>query len=145
MAEAKHSTRAVRTLRIYCPIDRETLAGLMAGRAAVIEQDRVLGPMLDIVRGDTLLGDFGTYTAVVELAPGWELFTPGPAARPALGEAGASTVSPTAILTLHIPGDADEAAVARAIDAILGAHPWEVPVIELGETRLVVRLPVAPD
>ncbi|QXQ05517.1 hypothetical protein KX816_14930 [Sphingosinicellaceae bacterium] len=135
----QHSTRAVRVLRVYCPIAAETLVALATGQAAAIDRDATLAAILGIVRGDNPLGDFAPYRSVVELAPGWELFTPGADARPALGEAGRASASPTAILTIYIPADAPEAAVSSAVDAIVAAHPWEVPVIELTEARLVVR------
>ncbi|MXP09022.1 hypothetical protein [Pseudoblastomonas halimionae] len=61
-----------------------------------------------------------------------------PDASPTLGEAGAASVSPTAVLTIYIPSEAPQDKVTRAIDAILAAHPWEVPVIEVSETRLVM-------
>ncbi|WP_448663382.1 hypothetical protein ACG3SL_01530 [Sphingomonas sp. CJ20] len=134
-----HALLPARALRVHCPIEAATLAGLLAGRTACIEADPVLAAMLAIVRSDTPLGDFGAYRSVVELAPGWELFTPGADAVPTLGKAGSGAVSPTAILTLYIPGDAPAEALAHAIDAIMTAHPWEVPVIELRETMLVTR------
>lgn len=95
--------------------------------------------MLAIVQDHGVLGDFGSYRSVVELATGWELFTPGPDAKPALGMAETSTASPTAILTLHIPSDTAEDAVSAALSAIVAAHPWEVPVIEITPSSLVTR------
>lgn len=135
----KHSTRAVRVLRIYCPIDRKTSVLLMSGELSSIDRTSALGAILEIVRGDNPLGDFGLYKSVVELSSGWEMFTPGADAQPALGAAGRTEASPTAILTVYIPADAADDAVSSAIDAIMAAHPWEVPVIELGETLLLTR------
>ncbi|WP_223805156.1 hypothetical protein [Tsuneonella flava] len=136
---AHHATRAVTALKIHCPLDDDTLALLMRGQVEEIHPDCALARVIAVVRGDNPLGDFGLYQSVIELGAGWELFTPGAAARPALGDAGANTVSPTAILTVYIPADAVEGAVSAAIDAIVAAHPWEVPVIEIASTALVTR------
>lgn len=127
-------------MRIYCPIDQATLAALMEGRAPPIEQNGSLSAIIGVVRSDTPLGDFDNYKSVIELAPGWEMFTPDATARPTLGQAGSHAASPTAILTIYIPGNVADEAVSRAIDRIMDAHPWEVPVIEISETSLVARV-----
>ena len=129
--------RRVRRLRVFCPVAADTLSRLMTG--AAVEDDPALGAMLAIVRGDNPLGDFGLYRGVVELQPGWESFMPTGEARPTVGAAGERSLSPTVILTIHIPYDASEAEVNRALDAIIAAHPWEVPVIEIDEVQLLVR------
>jgi hypothetical protein len=129
--------RRVRRLRVYCPVSADTLARLLAGQT--VEDDRALGAMLAIMRGANPLGDFGLYRGVVELHPGWEAFEPTAGAAPTLGQAGERSLSPTVILTIHIPHDAPEAAVNAALDAIMAAHPWEVPVVELDETQLLMR------
>ncbi|MAC10816.1 MAG: hypothetical protein CMN74_01005 [Sphingorhabdus sp.] len=134
-----HGVRAVRALKVYCPIDREALAPLMRGELPTAAQAGAFTAIIDLIRADNPLGDFGIYRSVIELTTGLESFTPGPDARPTLGEAGTAALSPTAILTVYIPSDAPQAAVDRAIDAILAAHPWEVPVIELSGTVLITR------
>lgn len=134
-----YRTRSAKALRLYCPISAATLGRLLSGDQLAIEDDPALARMLAIIRSGTPLGDFGDYRSVVELAPGWELFTPGDAARPTLGEAGASQTSATAILTLYAPGDAAEAELSAAIAALIEAHAWEVPVIEIADCRLLVR------
>lgn len=136
---AKHTLRNVKALRMYCPIEAKTLEALLAGETAALEQDAALSKMLAIIRHDNPLGDFGIYKSVIEIVPGWELFRPSADARPAVGQTETNTASPTAILTIYIPREAAAEAVANAIDAILEAHPWEVPVIETYETQLVCR------
>ncbi|MET1755065.1 hypothetical protein ABVV53_06300 [Novosphingobium sp. RD2P27] len=137
---AKHTTRAVKALKIHCPVDDAMLNMLSAGQLPAIDPDSALAKILDIVRAENPLGDFGVYKSVVELGSGWELFTSDAAARPALGQTGLEVASPTVILTIYIPMDAADDAVCRAIDAIVEAHPWEVPVIEISETVLVTRV-----
>lgn len=136
---SKHTLRAVKALRIYCPLEAKTLDALLAGETAALEQDAALSRMLVIIRRDNPLGDFGIYKSVVEIAPGWELFRPSVEARPTVGQAEENAASPTAILTIYIPSEAPAKVVADAIDALLEAHPWEVPVVEVYETQLVCR------
>lgn len=139
----QYDFRPARALRIHCPVAEPVLARLLAGDRQALEDDPALAAMLAIVRGDNPLGDFGLYRGVMELAPGWELFTPTATARPTAGAADENAVSSTVILTVHLPHDAPQDRIDAAIGAILRAHPWEVPVIELTETRLVTRAPKA--
>lgn len=137
----QHDLRPARALRIHCPVAQLVLARLLDGDQRALEDDPALAAMFAIVRGDNPLGDFGLYRGVMEVSPGWELFTPTATARPTAGTAGENAVSPTVVLTIHLPHDAPQDRIDAAIDAILRAHPWEVPVIELTETRLVTRPP----
>jgi hypothetical protein len=123
-------------VKVHCPVTPETLAALLAGKPDALEADPAAGAILAIMRGANPLGDFGPYQEVVEIAQGWEGFRPTEAARPALGEAGKTALSPTVILTTYAPANAD---VDGALAELLGAHPWEVPVIECYPTRLLVR------
>jgi len=135
----KHATRPVIALKIHCPTDLATFRLLHTGELDAIDPHCPLGRMIAIVREDGPLGHFGIYRSVIELASGWELFTPSSNARPTLGSAGRHTASPTAVLTLYIPADAEEDAVEAAVASILAEHPWEVPVIETFRTAIVTR------
>ena len=86
-----------------------------------------------------VLGDFGVYQSVMELAPGWEVFTPSADATPTLGSAGATTTSPTVILKTYVAAEADRETVDAALAAIMAAHPWETPVVELTDATLPTR------
>jgi len=134
-----HRLKPVKALRIYCPVTPSTLAAVMGGDQGAADDDPSLSAILKVIRDDNPLGDFDIYTSVIEISCGWESFTPGARARPTLGEAGVNRFSPTVILTVYIPGDAEEDAISDAIDRIIAVHPWEVPVIELADTRLVQR------
>ena len=133
--------REVTAIRIYCPIGQATLTALLAGDRAALDRDPALLALLTIIRAPNPLGDFGIYSSVVELAPGWELFTPAAEAAPALGTAGVEQLSPTAVLTVHVDAGIPPSALDPLLDALLAAHPWEVPVIELASTRLLLRRP----
>ena len=93
--------RAATCVRVFVPVTEAALAAMLAGQADAAEADPVLAAILRIVRADNPLGDFGLYSGVAEMAPGWESFRPAAGARPALGAAGETALSPTAILTIH--------------------------------------------
>lgn len=133
------AARAVKAIRIYCPVDHGTAEQIATGRLGELDQESAFSKIMTIIRDDNPLGDFGLYKSVIELSCGWELFTPGSKANPTLGEAGAPTASPTAIMVVYVPADASAAVVSDAISAVMAAHPWETPVIEVSDTTLLVR------
>ena len=129
-------TRWVRDIRVYCPVAPATLAALVAGNPAAVEEDSTAATLLAILR-TAPLGDFGRYRGGVELALGYEGFRPGDGAVPTLGAVGEASWSPTVILTAIYDAEADVEALA---DALLAAHPWDVPVIAVSEPyRLLIR------
>ncbi|MFM2372419.1 MAG: hypothetical protein RIS85_2141 [Pseudomonadota bacterium] len=128
--------RRVLAVKIHCPIAPETLTAMLAGDEQALERDATAAAILGIIRAGTPLGDFGLYHGVCEISLGWESFTPSPQAKPTLGSADARSLSPTVILTTYAPADTD---IEPALSALIAAHPWEVPVIELAETHLLVR------
>jgi hypothetical protein len=124
---------------VHVPVAAETLAALLAGNRGALEADPVMARMLAILRAPGALGDFGVYHGVAEIGLGWETFAPSPDANPTLGAAGQIEHSPTVTLVSWIPAEAPPEAIDTALDALMDAHPWEVPVIEVTETRLLVR------
>lgn len=134
-----HTWRKALAIRLAWPVAETTVARLLAGHHDAIEDDPSLARLLTLLRDDNPLGDFGAYQGVAELAQGWELFRPGPDARPALGEPGRHEASPSVMVTIHVPAEAAGDALDAAIDALMAAHPWEVPVVEVSEVRLAVR------
>lgn len=109
---------------------------MLAGDARALESDPAAAALLTVIRSDNALGDFGLYHGVCEIGIGWESFSPSPDAAPTLGTAGETAMSPTVILTTYAPADAN---IDDAVAALLAAHPWEIPVIELAEVTLLVR------
>lgn len=126
-------------VRIHVPVRAETLAAMLAGEGGAAEHDPVLATMLGLIRDGGVLGDFGLYTGVIEIAPGWESFRSGPDAAPTLGTAGEASLSPTVILTTYAACAPDDPALVAMVGRLLDAHPWEVPVIEVSATRLAWR------
>jgi hypothetical protein len=135
----RHSWRKALAIRLAWPVSQATLERLLSGQSAALEADPSLAALLEILRAENPLGDFGAYQAVAELAPGRELFRPGPAAQPTLGEAYRDEHSPSVMVTIHVPAETAGPSLDAAIDALMAAHPWEVPVVEVTEVRLAVR------
>ena len=131
--------RSTRAVRVHCPIDPSTARSLLAGDLGAMDADGLLAPCLAIIRGDNPLGDFGVYTGVIEISFGLESFRPSAAAVPTLGRAGELALCPTVVLTTFVRDDAPEEFVAKALDALMAAHPWETPVIEIFSSGLLVR------
>lgn len=134
------SKRALR-VAVHVPVAAETLEALLAGNRGALERDPVMARMLAILRAPGALGDFGIYHGVAEIGLGWETFAPAPDANPTLGSAGEVEHSPTVTLVSWIPAEAPAQAIDAALAALMEAHPWEVPVIEVTETRLLARAP----
>ncbi len=124
--------RSVRTIRIHCPIAPETFMALTQGRLDAIESDPVAAAILAVIREDNELGDFGLYRSVFELSLGLEGFTPTPAAAPTLGAAGTNTLSPTAVITTYVTAEVADARLDALLSELAQHHPWQIPVIELG-------------
>ncbi len=128
--------RRVTVVTIHCPVAHETLAAMLDGDSAALERDPTAAAMLAVIRADNALGDFVLYHGVAEIGLGWESFTPSADAVPILGAAGTAALSPTVILKTYAPAGAD---IESALAALMAAHPWEVPVIELTEADLLLR------
>lgn len=128
--------RRATVVQVHCPVAPETLAAMLSGDGEALERDPVSAAILGIIRADNALGDFGLYHGVAEIGLGWESFTPSAHAAPALGAAGTTALSPTVVLKTYAPADAD---IDGALAALMAAHPWEVPVIELTEAELLLR------
>lgn len=130
------SRRRAVAVKIHCPVSALTFDALLNGDGDAVEHDPAAAAMLAVIRADNPLGDFKLYRGVCEISPGWESFQPGPGAEPTMGSAGERALSPTAIITTYADADAD---LAPALEALMAAHPWETPVIELSEVQLLER------
>ena len=129
--------RCVRRITIYCPAARGAWLALLAGDAARIEQDAALAPLFTTLRAHPEFGALGPYRNVFEVSGGHESFTPGPDARPALGNAGESSTTTSVAITTYVADDVSEPRLAELVAALAQSHPWELPVIEVCNVRLV--------
>jgi hypothetical protein len=132
--------RLVRRVTVRCPVAAETMAALLRGETRALETDAHAARILAVIRGKNPLGDFGLYRGVFEATLGIEGFMPTAGAVPTVGQAGVSSLSPTVSITTYLDAGTPAAAVDAALDALLAAHPWEIPVIELD--REPIELPL---
>jgi len=123
--------RPVRRVIIRCPVSADTFAALTRGDATALESDPWAAGTLAVIRTHPVLGDFGLYRGVFEAAPGIEGFTPTAGATPVAGAPGRNTLSHAVTITTYLAAGADQSLAQAALDALLAAHPWETPVIEL--------------
>jgi hypothetical protein len=123
----------MQVVRVHCPVSTNVLARLQAGEAAALADDAVLSAVVAVIRGSAVLGAIGPYRGVFELGFGLESFVPQADAVPTTGRAGEAAVVPTVVVKSYA---AQGAAIAAELAAIAAAHPWEVPVIEVGQAVL---------
>lgn len=131
--------RKVRVLRLSWPVDPATLSALQSGDTGALEGDASFARLLAALRADNPLGDFGSYQAVAEVTPCWELFQPQGDAQPTLGVAGQRQVSTNLMVTIHVAAETPETEFEAVLDWLVALHPWEVPVIEISQAELALR------
>jgi hypothetical protein len=134
------SLRKAWAIRVTWPISFEVLLRLQGGDLTALDCDDGLASLCAILDDDNPLGDFGLYQSVAEVAPGWEMFRPGIDAKPTRGRVGQREISPSLLVTIHMPAEAPQEAIDAAIARLLAAHPWEIPVIEVSEVALAARI-----
>ncbi len=123
----------MQVVRVHCPVPANVLARLQAGEAAALADDALLSAVVGVIRGSDVLGAIGPYRGVFELGFGLESFVPQADAVPTTGRAGEPAVVPTVVVKSYAAEGAD---IAAELAAIVAAHPWEVPVIEVGQVVL---------
>ena len=124
----------MQVVRVHCPVSANVLARLQAREAAALTDDAVLRAVVEVIRGSDVLGAVGPYRGVFELGFGLESFVPQAEAVPTTGRAGEAAMVSTVVVKSYAAEGAD---IARELAAIVAAHPWEVPVIEVGMVALV--------
>lgn len=123
----------MQVVRVHCPVSANVLARLQAGEAAALADDALLSAVVGVIRGSDVLGAIGPYRGVFELGFGLESFVPQAEEVPTTGRAGEPAVVPTVVVKSYAAEGAD---IAAELAAIVAAHPWEVPVIEVGSVVL---------
>lgn len=126
----------MQVVRVHCPVSAIVLARLQAGEAAALADDPVLAGVVDVIRGSDVLGAVGPYRGVFELGFGLESFVPGAGAAPVAGRTGQAEVVATVVVKSYAAAGAE---IGAELAAIVAAHPWEVPVVEVGVVELVAR------
>lgn len=126
-----------RRITIHCPASRETWSALLAGDASRLETDPAIAPLLATMRAFPEFGAMGPYRSVFEVSGGHESFTPDSNARPTLGAAGKTSTTASVVVTTYLTGKVSQARVTELVAALAACHPWELPVIEVCEVRVL--------
>ena len=124
-------------ITIYCPASREAWLAMLAGDTARLEQDPAVAPLFKTLRANAEFGALGPYRNVYEVSGGHESFTPNSEARPALGIAGETSTTASIVVTTYVARAVSEARLAELVAALAASHPWELPVIEVCEVRVL--------
>ena len=124
-------------ITVYCPASREGWLALLAGDATRLEQDPALAPLFMALRAHAEFGVLGPYRNVYEVSGGHESFTPGSDARPTLGNAGETSTTASVVVTTYVSEGVSEGRLAELVAALAASHPWELPVIEVCEVRVL--------
>lgn len=128
-------------LRVHWPMTAETFERFVGDSTGSVYSGKELAALTEVIQGTPELGDFGTYTDVVEFSLGYESFVVGNGANATMGTPGQRSVSPTLVLTTYLNPDLPDSRLDEILEALVSAHPWEVPVIEL--TEIVQLVPPA--
>ncbi|MEU5247133.1 hypothetical protein AB0G81_24025, partial [Streptomyces asoensis] len=124
-APAPVRRRTVRTIKVYWPVATATLTACAKGDLDALRADESFAALLRIVETSPELGDFGVYGDVFEVSLGAEGFSVRPGARPSLGSVGGRFLSATLAVTTYVDAATDDDTLARLLDRLADAHPWE--------------------
>lgn len=128
-------------ITINCPASRAAWLALLAGDATRLEHDPLVAPLFIALRAHREFGALGPYRNVYEVSGGHESFTPGSDARPTLGTVGETSTTASVVITTYVSCAVTDARLAELVTALAESHPWELPVIEVCEVRVLA--PVA--
>ncbi len=124
-------------ITIYCPASREAWLALLAGDATRLEHDPVVAPLFMALRAHSEFGALGPYRNVYEVSGGHESFTPGSDALPALGTVGETSTTAAVVITTYVSHAVTDVRLAELVAALAASHPWELPVIEVCDVRIL--------
>jgi len=128
---------AAHRITIYCPASRDAWLALLAGDTSRLERDPAVAPLFKTLRAHREFGSLGPYRNVYEVSGGHESFTPNSEARPALGTAGETSTTASIVVTTYVAQAVSGVKLAELVTALAASHPWELPVIEVCEVRVL--------
>jgi hypothetical protein len=118
-------------LTVYVPVDEDSAgSGLAAASAGAVRE------ILRVLSGFDFAGSVGTYKAVAEISAGAETFVPTGDSAPVHGTARVASTVPSARLVTYIPAGTPGEEVDRMVGAVISAHPWEHPLVEVDQVSL---------
>lgn len=118
-------------LAVYLPVDEASQGSVLTAASGPAVQE-----IMRVIRAFDFAGSVGTYRAVAQVSGAADTFTPTAASAPVHGAADiASTVASARVVT-YVPAATPDEDVDRLIGAIVSAHPWEHPLIEVDRVSL---------
>jgi|1186.fasta_scaffold10958_3 hypothetical protein len=125
-------------LAVYLPVDEAS-----QGSGLAVASDPAVQEIMRVIRGFGFAGSVGTYRAVAQISGAADTFTPTADSAPVHGTADiASTVASARIVT-YVPAATPAGDVDRLIAALVSAHPWEHPLVEVDRVSLWMPSPPA--
>jgi hypothetical protein len=115
-------------LAVYVPVG-EASDGLTAASAPVRE-------IMRVIRAFDFAGSVGTYRAVAQISGCADTFTPTADSAPVHGAADTASTVPSARIVTYVPAATPGGDVDRLIAALVSAHPWEHPLVEVDRISL---------
>jgi hypothetical protein len=118
-------------LAVYVPVDEATGGpGVAVASAAAVQE------IMRVVREFDFAGSVGTYRAVAQISGGADTFTPTADSAPVHGTADIASTVPSARVVTYVPAATPGGDIDQLIGALVSAHPWEHPLIEVDRVSL---------
>jgi hypothetical protein len=118
-------------LAVYVPVDEASIGpGTTVASAAAVQE------ILRVLRAFDFAGSVGTYRAVAQISGGADTFTPTADSAPVHGTADIASTVPSARVVTYVPAATPGEDVDQLIGALVSAHPWEHPLVEVDRVSL---------
>jgi hypothetical protein len=118
-------------LAVYVPIDEASDGpGLTLASAATVQE------IMRVFREFDFAGRVGTYRVVAQISGGADTFTPTSDSAPVHGVADIASTVPSARIVTYLPAGTPGGEVDQMLDALVSAHPWEHPLVEVDRVSL---------
>jgi hypothetical protein len=118
-------------LAVYVPVDEASDGpGPAVASAAAVQE------IMRVFRVFDFAGSVGTYRAVAQISGAADTFMPTADSAPVHGAADIASTVPSARVVTYVPAATPGEDVDQLIGALVAAHPWEHPLIELDRVSL---------
>jgi hypothetical protein len=116
-------------LAVYVPVGE-------ASDGLTVASDPAVQEIMRVIRAFDFAGSVGTYRAVAQIWGCADTFTPTADSAPVEGVAGTASTVPSARVVTYVPAGTPGEDVDRLIAALVSAHPWEHPLVEVDRVSL---------
>jgi hypothetical protein len=118
-------------LAVYLPVDEAS-----QGSGLTAASDPAVQEIMRVIREFDFAGSVGTYRAVAQISGCADTFTPTADSAPVHGAADIASTLPSARVVTYVPAGTPGADIDRLIGALVSAHPWEHPLVEMDRVSL---------